>query len=281
MRPSQPCAHRCREPRGRRRENLFGILDTRRTFDPGRHVDRRRAGDAQRLGHVGGVEPAREHERNAWIDAGEEVPVEALAEPAGTRRLARRPGVEYQPVGGMGVEPDRREVGAGLDRNCLHHRQPEQAAHGGDALRRLASVQLQHIGLERLDAGRQPVVVGIDRQRHLLGPAVHALAQQPRRLEADVPRRRRKEHEADKVGAGIERDVDRVGRHQAANLDLDGHFRAFGCQRGGSSAAQRFCLLRHSRPAGAAATPPAAGCEAAARGRPTAARRMAQPHRGA
>ena len=46
-----------------------------------------------------------------------------------------------------------------------------------------------------------------------------------RRLEADMPRRRRKEHEADQVGAGVERDVDRVRRHQAANLDLYGHFR--------------------------------------------------------
>ena len=58
--------------------------------------------------------------------------------------------------------------------------------------------------------GGKLVVVGVDRERDLLRPAAHARAQRARRLEADMARRRRKEHEADHVGTGLERDVERL-----------------------------------------------------------------------
>ena len=63
---------------------------------------------------------------------------------------------KMQPVGDLGVEPDRRKVGALADRQRLHHRQPEACAHH----RRRApgvscAVQLQQVGLERLDRWRR------------------------------------------------------------------------------------------------------------------------------
>jgi hypothetical protein len=47
-----------------------------------------------------------------------------------------------------------------------------------------------------------------------------------RRREVEVPRRRREEHEADHVGAGMERDVERFRRTQAADLDDEGQIEA-------------------------------------------------------
>ena len=53
------------------------------------------------------------------------------------------------------------------------------------------------------------------------------LAEVARRLEAEMPRRRRKEHEPHHVRAGLQRDVERLARGQAANFDDQGHgFRA-------------------------------------------------------
>ena len=44
-----------------------------------------------------------------------------------------------------------------------------------------------------------------------------------RGLKREMARRRRKEHEPDHVRAGIQRDVERLARGQAANLDDQGH----------------------------------------------------------
>ena len=44
-----------------------------------------------------------------------------------------------------------------------------------------------------------------------------------RGLKIKMPRRRRKEHEAHHVRAGIQRDVERLARGQAANFDDQGH----------------------------------------------------------
>ena len=44
-----------------------------------------------------------------------------------------------------------------------------------------------------------------------------------RASQSDMPRRRRKEHEPDHVGAGLQRRVERLARGQAANLDEQGH----------------------------------------------------------
>ena len=55
------------------------------------------------------------------------------------------------------------------------------------------------------------------------GAALGLLAELARGLEAEMPRRRRKEHEAHHVRAGLQRDVERLARGQAANFDDQGH----------------------------------------------------------
>src|SRR5262249_6895246 len=60
-------------------------------------------------------------------------------------------------------------------------------------------------------------------KRDLLRPTAHALAQRTRRLDAEVARRGGKEDEADEIGAGLERHVERLRRLQAADFDQNGH----------------------------------------------------------
>ena len=132
---------------------------------------------------------------------------------------------KMQPVGDLVVEPDRREVGALGDRQRLHDRQAEARAHRDHAVRRLLAVQLQHVGLQRLDDCLERRVVGVDRERDLLRAPAHALAERARGLVAEIARRRREEHEADHVGARVERYVERLGRLQAADFDHNGHRR--------------------------------------------------------
>ena len=67
------------------------------------------------------------------------------------------------------------------------------------------AVQLQEIRPQRLDDVFERRVVGIDRQRHLGGAALGLPAEFARGLEAEMARRRRKEHEAHHVGARLER----------------------------------------------------------------------------
>ena len=133
--------------------DLVRVLFARRAFDARGHIDARRARDAQRLGDIAGVEPARQHERHARIDALEQRPVERRAEPARPRRVLRRAARTA-----AGRRPSRkarsraRSLALG-DRQRLHHRQAEARAHRRHALGRLGAVQLQHVGLERLDDG--------------------------------------------------------------------------------------------------------------------------------
>ncbi len=105
----------------------------------------------------------------------------------------------------------------------LHDRQAEALLHGGNALRRLAAVQLQHVGLQHLDDGGEQNIVGIDRERHLAGPALDPPAERARGQAVEVARRRRKEHEADEIGPRLERDLERFRRLQAADFYEDGH----------------------------------------------------------
>src|SRR3979409_355055 len=119
------------------RPDLVGILLAGGALDAGGDVNAARAGDAQRLGDIVGIEPAREHEWYADLEVLEQPPVEALAEPARPCRIARRAGIEDQAVGQLVVEADRRQVRLLRDRQRLHDRQPEARAHHDDALRRL------------------------------------------------------------------------------------------------------------------------------------------------
>ena len=82
-------------------------------------------------------------------------------------------------------------------------------------------MKLQQIGMQHVDDVGQRRIVGIDRERDLLGAVFHPAPEVARRMQRDIARARRKEHEADHVGAGIERGVERVGRGQAADFDQD------------------------------------------------------------
>src|SRR5687768_18552272 len=79
------------------RANLVRVLVTGRALDAGGDVDAGRPGDAQRLPDVLRIQPAGKHERNRGIEVLEQVPVEALAQPARPGRIARRARVEQQP----------------------------------------------------------------------------------------------------------------------------------------------------------------------------------------
>ena len=100
---------------------------------------------------------------------------------------------------------------------------PKRVLHRDDAVGRLAAMQLQHVGRQRLDDAGKLVVGRVDRQRDLVGPAAHALAELARQPEPEMARRRREEHEADHVGAGVERRVERFRGGQAADFDEEAH----------------------------------------------------------
>src|SRR5579885_100672 len=62
--------------------DLTKILPAWRRLDAGRDVDARSVRDAQGFGHIGGVEPARQHERHVSADMLQKVPIKGLPEPA-------------------------------------------------------------------------------------------------------------------------------------------------------------------------------------------------------
>ena len=84
-------------------------------------------------------------------------------------------------------------------------------------------MQLQYVGLQHLDDVSERRIVGIDRECDFYGTALYMFSKIPRGLETQMPRRRRKEHKSHHVGAGIQRDVERLGRGQAANFNDQGH----------------------------------------------------------
>src|SRR5262249_32857455 len=103
--------------------------------------------------------------------------------------------------------------------------QSKALAHRCSALRRLAAVKLQQVGLKRVDACRELIVSGVNGKRDLLRPSSHALAKRARSLDADVTGRGRKEHETDEIGAGLERHIEGRGGLEAADLDQNRHGR--------------------------------------------------------
>ena len=84
-------------------------------------------------------------------------------------------------------------------------------------------MQLQDIRLQRFDDVGKRGVVGINREGNFYGAALDPAAKLACHFKAQMPRRRRKEHEPDHVGAGLQRDVKRLARGQAANFDEQGH----------------------------------------------------------
>ena len=162
-----------------------------RALDAGRHIDAGRARDAQRLGDIARIEPARQHERHAGIDALSSVQSNGLPSPPGrvascgarASKISRSATCAYWRIGERSA---RSAIGSAFITG-----RPKRRAHRRDALRRLLAVQLQHVGLERVDDVAQRVVVGIDRERDLAGPATHALAERARGLQPEVARARR------------------------------------------------------------------------------------------
>ncbi len=142
------------------------------------------------------------------------------------------------------IKPDGRQRGPILDRQGLHHRQPEARAHGDDTLRRLVAVQLQHVRTHRLDDLAQHLVGRIDGERDLVRAALHPLAERARRAIGEVARRGSKEDKADLIGPSVQRHVERFGAHQAADFHQKGHVFRIRPDRTGSNPVEAFCLVR-------------------------------------
>src|SRR5947209_4314336 len=58
--------------------DLVRVLHAGRAFDAGRHIDAASTRDAQRFRHIAGIDPARKHERNRYVEFLQKVPVEWL-----------------------------------------------------------------------------------------------------------------------------------------------------------------------------------------------------------
>ena len=180
-------------------------------------------GDAHGLRDIAGSETAGDHERQLEIEVLQQMPVERRAEAAGPRGILRRAGIEQDAVGDRGIAGQRGEIGRGLDRDRLHDRQSEFLLDVAQPRHGFLAVQLQDVRLQRLDDVVERRVVGIDRERDLERAALRLPAEIARRLQAEMPGRRRKEHEPDHVGARVERRVERLARGQAADFDEQGH----------------------------------------------------------
>jgi hypothetical protein len=101
----------------------------------------------------------------------------------------------------------------------LHYRAPGARAQCGGAGRRLTAVQLQDVRIERADDGVDQRIVGIDRQRDFLRTPGDETAQVGGDFRAHMARARRKEDEADHVGARLEGDRQRSPGRKAADFD--------------------------------------------------------------
>src|SRR5439155_21856508 len=101
------------------------------------------------------------------------------------------------------------------DRLLFDARPPRDATRPGG----LVAVKLQHVGLERLDNACEQRVVGIDGDRDLARPPLHAARKRARLIERHVARARWEEDEANHVGARRERDIKRLGGGKAADFD--------------------------------------------------------------
>jgi hypothetical protein len=85
------------------------------------------------------------------------------------------------------------------------------------------AVQLQDARLQRFDNAGERRIVGIDGQRDPGRALTGQLAKHTRHFQRDVPRRRWKEHEANHIGASIQRGAERLARGQATDFDSQRH----------------------------------------------------------
>ena len=114
---------------------------------------------------------------------------------------------------------DAIKVAFHLDRHGFDDRQPERPPNGFEATGGLHAMELQQVGLQSFDDSGEESFVGIDGKRHFERATAHARAERSCGVERYMPRRRRKEHEAYHVGAGVERRVEGLRRRQPADFD--------------------------------------------------------------
>ena len=94
-------------------------------------------------------------------------------------------------------------------------------------------MQLEEVGADPLDHVLDQRIVGIDHDRDRLDAARAIAASDAGRLELDIARALREEHQADIVGAGIDCRVHDHSRPHAANFHLHRHladFLGWGCR---------------------------------------------------
>ena len=126
-------------------------------------------------------------------------------------------------VGDRGITGQGREVGWRLDRDRLHHLQSKFLLDVTYPRHGFLAVQLQDVRLQRIDDIAERRVVGIDRKCYFYGTALGLPAEFTGLFETEMPGRRGEEHKAHHVRAGLQRDVERLARRQAANFDDQGH----------------------------------------------------------
>ena len=155
-----------------------GSLSPGASLDPRRYVDRIRARDAQRLGDIGGVEPARKHERHAGIDPLQQ---RSSRTPCRARRAASPRAARGHRTAASRRHWHRRRSAKDRPRVSIgsafitgsRKRERTDATRSGASLPCSCSMS----GLSASIAAVSSASVGVDRQRNLLRPALHPLAQ--------------------------------------------------------------------------------------------------------
>jgi hypothetical protein len=146
---------------------------------------------------------------------------------AGPVRALRRLGVEHQMVGRALIGPGGGDVRGVPHADRLDHRQAEGGANRRRPLGALLAVQLDEIGLQRLDHERELGVRRIDHQGHHLDrPAAIGRGQARGVLRRDMARAPGEEGEADIGRLALHGRAQRLWRGQSADLGM-GHGRAF------------------------------------------------------
>ena len=167
----------------------------------------RRLGDRERLGDIRGIEAARQHEIDRRVDALEQRPVEGLPSPPGRVASARRARIEQQAVGDLaqsmriGERSSRCAIGSAFITG-RPKRERTTATRSGVSLP--CSCSMSGFSASTMLCSVSSLASTVSAT---LPARPSTCAPTPAGgLEAEVARARRKEHEADQVGAGFQRD---------------------------------------------------------------------------
>ena len=146
--------------------------------------------------------------------------------PAGTAQRFGRLGIEQRMRLATRYRPaPAPHVGFVLHLDGLDDRLARERRDLGDALRRFRAMGLDQVRDRPLRAiSASSGIIGIDHERHDPGPAARARRQVARRLSSDTLRGLLgKNTRPTKSAPGVDRRVHRLGRREAADLDLNGH----------------------------------------------------------